>query len=77
MCGVGCVHGAWRYSTHCSAAAAGGEGGRCPLRCWYLRARRPTARLAGCVRRVQVDMKVLSGGFDEGADINEFEHWNS
>ncbi len=25
----------------------------------------------------QVDMKVLSGGFDEGADINEFEHWNS
>lgn len=23
----------------------------------------------------QVDMKVLTGGFDEGADIHEFEHW--
>jgi hypothetical protein len=27
------------------------------------------------VVNVQVDMKVLSGSFDEGADINEFEHW--
>jgi hypothetical protein len=26
---------------------------------------------------VQVGMKVLSGGFDEGADINSFEHWNT
>ncbi|KAI3433885.1 hypothetical protein D9Q98_003687 [Chlorella vulgaris] len=25
----------------------------------------------------QVGMKVLSGGFDEGADINSFEHWNT
>lgn len=24
----------------------------------------------------QVDMRVLASGFDEGADILEFEHWN-
>lgn len=24
----------------------------------------------------QVDMRVLNTGFDEGADIVEFEHWN-
>ena len=25
---------------------------------------------------LQVDMRVLATGFDEGADIVEFEHWN-
>lgn len=26
--------------------------------------------------RRQVDMRVLNTGFDEGADIHDFQHWN-
>jgi hypothetical protein len=26
---------------------------------------------------MQVGMRVLTSGFDEGADVREFEHWNS